>query len=586
MQSTSVGKDISQSVSLTKYFISLPRSRYQFIIMLVLALVFAIFLMYTQKITNPIQAVLTSTILLTVPAVFSALAFRVFRGVMLKRSMFLMLIASLFYALIYSIYFITTDLNLLVVGYSAIFIIVFLSSYFVFGLRYTALILTLIQLFFFSIMLYYLEYVTSSPRDLVLKLLVTCAIFSALAYIIMNIINAPLKKAFSISSTRAFSMFISQWLYESKDLEKEFNRIGVYADTFVDALFVKNGQGVCLITVPQVHFGPFGNLGGSNFPAQIASSLEDSADCCVVMHGACTHDYNPTTSAQLRNITGPLATFVREADVKCRNEKFAFVRTNYNHANASHLILGKSVLSSFSRHPYTTEDMDYGLGLLLREIGTKDFTTCMIADEHNSETGEITQFLLGTDEASEYISAMRMLGASLKTAKRENAKFSFTKFNRPGYERHGIGRGGISMFAFISPSNSVVYAVFDSNGITNSAKDRMERALNKVFGHAVIMTTDTHMLNKVNGVVNPVGVYDISELEEDVMDGARALIQTATPFKSYSRTIPIRVKVFGPRQSLKLIGTVNAIVAVTKLVLPLLLIFGTLFALWVLSFIS
>ncbi len=586
-EQSKVSKDISKAVKLTNLFISLPSSTSQLLLLVALSLIFATLLSFIET-SNVFQAFLTSFLIIVVPATLSALLFRILRSVMLKRSLFLMLIAALCYTVIYTVYFTTGSINLLALGFSAVALIVFLCSYYIFRLRYSAVVLTLIQLFFFSLMLYYTQYITAAPRDLFLKLAVTSFIFSVFVYLLLYFINAPIKKAFSVSGTKAFSLFVSQWLYESKDLDAEFDRIGVYSDTYVDSLLVKNTEGSCLITSPQVHFGPFGNLGGSDFPALMSQELEKKVDCSIVMHGACTHDYNPTTNEQLTNLTGPLNSFVLSSQKHLVPAKFAFARTHYGHASASHLILDKTVLSSFSRHPNTTEDMDYGLGLLLREIGTKDFKTTMIADEHNAETGEITQFLLGSPEASEYAGAMRALHDSLEKAKPDTAKFAFVKFNRPEYREHGISGNGISMFCFISKSSSVVYVIFDANGITSETKSRLEEKLKKYFKNAVIMSTDTHLLNKVSGVVNPMGgssEESTSLIENDIMENAAKLLKSATPFTCASATVPIRIKVFGPQQSLKLIGTVNAIVAVTKLVLPLILILGTLFALWALSLI-
>ncbi|MEM4331732.1 MAG: DUF2070 family protein [Candidatus Micrarchaeia archaeon] len=582
-----VSSDISKAVRLTSLLIKLPGATSQLLLLVAFSIIFAAILSYIES-TNVFQAFLTSFLIIAVPAALSALIFRILRGVLLKRSLFLMLIVSLLYMFIYIAYFTTYNINILVLGFSAIALIIFLCSYYIFRLRYSAVLLSITQLFFFSVMLYYTEYITTSPDSLLLKLAITSAIFAVFAYILIYFINAPIKKAFSVSGTKAFSMFMSQWLYESKDLDAEFDRIGVYADTYIDTLLIKNATGTCLVTSPQVHFGPFGNLGGSDFPALISREMEKEVDCSIVMHGACTHDYNPATTEQLTNIVGPLTSFVHKSVKQLKPARFSFLRTKFQSATASHLILNDTVLSSFSRHPLTTEDMDYGLGLLLREIGAKDFSTVLIADEHNAETGEITQFLLGSPEASEYIGAMRALHNSLKNVKGERAKFAFVKFNRPEYKEHGISGNGISMFCFVSKSNSVVYVVFDSNGVTVDVKSRLEKTLKRYFKNAVIMSTDTHFLNKVSGVINPMGASPgntITLLERDITENAERLLAEASPFAFASATLPVRIKIFGPQQSLKLIGTVNAIISVTKIVLPLILILGTLFALWALSLI-
>ncbi|MGB9635505.1 MAG: DUF2070 family protein [Candidatus Micrarchaeia archaeon] len=578
-----VSKDISKAVGITKYFLSLPSSRYIFVILCALSIVFALAFAYMTQVSI-VQALLSSFLLIVFPATLAALIFRLTRGILLKRSMFLMFIASFLYMIVYLVYFYTKDINIIILGYSIIFLIVFMCSYYIFRLKYSGVVLSIIQLFFFSVMLYYLELITSSPKDMLLKLSVASFILSVFAYILIYLINAPLKRAFSIPGMHAFSLFASQWLYESKDLEKEFDRIGTYVNTYVDALLIKNNDGKYLITIPHVHFGPFGNLGGSEFTYLISSSLEKNkiTDGVAVLHGACTHDYNPTTSKQLANLTSPLKEFIANAEL--HKPKVCFVKTTHGKAIASHLVINSSVLSTFSRYPYTTEDMDFGLGLLLREIGTKRFATCMIADEHNSETGEITQFLVGTHEADEYVSSMRAFINSHSKLKMENARFAFKKLNDEKYQTYGVvGKNGISLFCIITRSNSVLYVVFDSNGITNTAKSYLEKKLSKYFNNIVVMTTDTHTLNKVSGIVNPVEIEDVVSLEDDLTEAAKYLLAHASSFQYSAKTIPVRVKVFGQAQSLKLIGTINATISILKLILPLILLFSALITLWALS---
>ena len=139
-----------------------------------------------------------------------------------------MLVICLFYILIYTLYFLTSDINVLILGLSGIFILLFLILYYVFILRYSAFIFSLAQLFFFIVMFYYVVFnvttITSFSQkaidDLLIKLLITSLIFSFFIYFLFYIVNAPMKKAFSISGTKVFSLFISQWINDFKRFRK------------------------------------------------------------------------------------------------------------------------------------------------------------------------------------------------------------------------------------------------------------------------------------------------------------------------------------------------------------------------------
>lgn len=585
-----IDEEVSHAIKVTDYLVSLPSLIKQYLILIVFMGIFGVLL--SQILNYPImQGILSSFLILVVPTILSALTLRILRRVPLKRSFFLMLVMCLFYMLIYTLYFITSDINVLILGLSAIFILLFLILYYVFILRYSAFIFSLAQLFFFIVMFYYVVFnvttITSFSQQaidgLLIKLLITSLIFSFFIYFLFYILNAPMKKAFSISVTKVFSLFISQWINDSKDLEKEFERIGIFMESYIDVLLFKNSKGKCLVTIPQVHFGPFGNLGGSDYPNQMSQILEKYVDCSIVFHGACTHDQNPTSSSRIGEVTEPLISFISDNYDNLNKSKIGFTSCEYHKTKSAHLLFDDAILSSFSRYPNTTEDMEFGLGLLLREKAKKYREKSFIADQHNSDTGKITQFLLGSKEASEYLNAMDCLEDKIKKIKLERCKFNFAKLHKPYFPSAGISNNGIGMFCFVSKNTSILYVVIDSNSVNNDIKSAIENKLNQVFDEVIITTTDSHSLNKVSGVINPASVKEMDVLLDDLTFLAKDLKSNASEFTMVSKTLPIKIKVFGPHQSLKLIGVVNSLMSVLKFIVPLLFIFGILFALYILS---
>ena len=499
MQKT-IDEEVSHAVKITDYLVSLPSLIKQYFILFSLMIIFGILI---SQILNYsiIQGILSAFLILAVPAVISALTIRILRNIMLKRAFFLMLVVSVLYMLVYLIYFFTLDLNFLILGLSAIFLITFLILYYVFLLRYSALIFSLAQLFFYILMFYYVIFNISiinsfseeAVNGLIIKLFITSLIFSAFIYFLFYIVNAPMKKAFSISGTKVFSLFISQWINDSKDLEKEFERVGIFMESYVDVLFFKNSTGKCLVSIPQVHFGPFGNLGGSDYPNQMSKILERHVDCSIVMHGACTHDQNPSSSYRIDEVTTPILSLISKEKEMLKKSKVGFVQCQYNKTTSSHLFFDDALLSSFSRFPETTEDMDFGLGLLLREKGKKYREKSFIADQHNSDTGKITQFLLGSNEAAEYLYSIDFLREKVEDLNLENAKFNFTKIYKPYFTSAGISYNGIGMFCFILKNKSIIYVVIDSNSINNDIKIAIEDKLKADFDEVLIDRKSTRL---------------------------------------------------------------------------------------------
>jgi putative membrane protein len=91
---------------------------------------------------------------------------------------------------------------------------------------------------------------------------------------------------------------------------------------------------------------------------------------------------------------------------------------------------------------------------------------------------------------------------------------------------------------------------------------------------AGVFTTDTHQTNMVRGVLNPLKEED--ELLATVMDALDEALSDMQPAKFFAGKEWFDINVIGAKQSIELISTVNSIVAVSKILLPLILLGGIL----------
>ncbi len=157
-----------------------------------------------------------------------------------------------------------------------------------------------------------------------------------------------MKKNLGVSSMDALSMFLSQWLYGEKDLEEAFEGIGEEVETLVWVGKFEGKKNSALFVVPYIHFGPFGNLGGSEFTWQIADSL-----CCdyagerkhtlrhqrdvFVFHGMATHDFNPVSSGEIHNVVGACRRAIAKLRPKMAKLSFSTCRMGTVRAAALHI---------------------------------------------------------------------------------------------------------------------------------------------------------------------------------------------------------------------------------------------------------
>jgi len=584
--------NIKSAVGLTSFFVSLPPAHIFIIGIIVVGLLFGLLINIGKYDGADIvrYSIIDGSLLLAVPALLSSAVIKLLiRKMPYRRIAAVTFTGQIIYGaaylsslLILGISPIVSELILLV-GAALVFILWYAIARLVFILKYRSVLFAVIQLLFYLAFLVNstLFALSNEPVTSIAKFYVASFILFGALYIFFLIINAPMKKSFGFSSTDAFSYFISQWLYKNKDLEKAFESVGARVRTIVTFMGFERKNGRVFFVTPLVHFGPFGNLGGSEFSYLLADALDKKFGAkTLVFHGTVTHDLNPVSSGQLEKIVAACERCISQSKAEPAN--VCYSRGSEAECNAEALLINKSAFIGLSRAPYVTEDINLGLGLCLMKEAEKKADVAMIVDQHNAETGEITSFEPGDLIGYKY---MKSVGASLNTMRKKREKLSLgISYRRP--ESGVLGRAGIKI-SIISSDPEYVMVLMDSNGVTPEFRDELIRKVKsagKKMGHEFevgIFTTDTHATNVVRGVVNPIKAEDaiLGEVEEGIKE-ALSDMQEATFFSSCEW---FDIDVLGARQSIEIVSTVNSIVAVAKIALPLILLCAMLVLFTILS---
>jgi putative membrane protein len=256
--------------------------------------------------------------LLAFPALLSAVGlFIMRRKAIFRRSVFLALLTVIVYGAFYLASFALANTwdgakNVAYVGFASAFVLWYFTLLLAFDFRRSAFFLAIMQMVLFLI--FYLARggfaAESDLSGLVMKVYLGSFVFLAALYAFFYVISAPMKKNLGISSMDALSMFASQWLYGDKGLEEVFDEMGEEAETLVWLCEFSGKQNRALFVVPYIHYGPFGNLGGSEFTHMISEALEKhelgkgaagKAETreVFVFHGTATHDFNPVSSSEI-----------------------------------------------------------------------------------------------------------------------------------------------------------------------------------------------------------------------------------------------------------------------------------------------
>lgn len=585
--------NLKQAVKLTNAFISLPRAEYLLSSMILIGILFGVLASLVQP-KGPIadqvlQGSLEGVFLLSIPAVLTSLLIKMMiRRIPFRRILAASLVGQIIYALAYLAYasFAPTSFPyreaIIFFAASLAFAIWFVIARFVFILKWRAVLFASLQVIIYGIFLLTGSTIAVSgdPLWIIAKFFIASIVFLGFVYLFFMIINAPMKKSFGLSTLDAVSLFLSHWFYESRDIEEEFERVGEEAETLLSAFLFKRKSGTTAFVIPYVHFGPFGSLGGSNFTYLLAEELKKRHGIdAFVFHGTVTHDLNPVASTELDKITSAFSSAYK----KCRfaPSTAAFSRGSSQECFSESLIFNNSAFAAVSRAPETTEDVNFGLGLAMMSAGEKYVPMVAAIDQHNAETGDITSFEPGSGVGFNYISAVS--DSLSKKFRRQKLEVGFSQKTA---ELPQLGLAGIKI-AIFSTKPAYALILIDSNGVKPETRESIIEAAKEAARErgiqleAGVYTTDTHSVNKVRGVLNPLG--DEGALLDAVHSGVQEAIQDMQPATFSSFKENFKIHVLGAKQSIEIISTINAIVAVAKIAAPIVIIGSIISILWLVS---
>ena len=579
------------AIALSKYFVSLPHPAKTVIAIFALSFLFGIlFSMARSEAFTPLGAIaggFDGIYLLAFPAVLSAVGLFVLRRkAIFRRASFLSLLTVICYGAFYlASLFLSSVLpgasNLVFVGFGVAFALWYFLLIIAFDFRKSAPMLALMQLALFAFF-----FLTGAgfgtpfdPGGVLLRVFLSSFVFICGIYLMFYVVSAPMKKNLGVSSMDALSMFLSQWLYGEKDLEEVFDEIGEDAQTLVwMARF--SGKNETLFVVPYIHFGPFGNLGGSEFTHTISDALSQGGKRNVfVFHGTATHDFNPVTSEEAIKVISACnraLSRLRTAPARLSHDvcRMGSVR-------ASAMRINDSAFLSYTRAPQTTEDINFGLGLALMEKAKKYVKDACVVDEHNAETGDISSVEVGSPIGFEMLDATEKLLSS--PYKQSPFLFGSASTKLPVAT---LGSNGLKLALFAQGKRLTALLLADSNSVTPDFRESLislMSGLGKEHGYSCnpeVMSTDTHQINTVQGVLHPLGADDKGAVSGAVRKLFSEALARLEPVKFGASSERFRIRVFGTGQSAEIASTINAVVALLKLALPIMFIVGAVLLVW------
>ena len=416
--------------------------------------------------------------------------------------------------------------------------------------------------------------------QIILKAFVASIIFVIAIYAFITVIASPFKKNLGIGVLDLLSLFIAHMNEGSNSLEGLFENMSEAIDTIVTFVSFKTENGIkALFISPSVHPGPLGDLGGSNMPTLLANKF----DCfTMVAHGPSTHDFNPIAVSEIDKIENSIRKGLERVEYSENASKF--IRYNSEKANIGVQFFneGMVILSTFA--PEAVDDIEFGVGLTMmaqsrNHCNVKD---SVIVDCHNSFTAESGEVLPGNSEVFQLIDVIDLIEPEQE---KYDIKIGCHSDNMDDLDKNeGVGESGIKTMIIEVENQRTAYVLFDANNMEIGFRQEIIDAVSDLeIDEIEVMTTDTHTVNTISRGYNPIGIVKRAEIIEYARASIIEAIKDIEKVEVGTGTNKIKnLNTFGPKNSTELISTISSVVAVSKIIAPVLLITSLFIAfLWI-----
>jgi putative membrane protein len=372
--------------------------------------------------------------------------------------------------------------------------------------------------------------------------------------IFIIVIERPMKANFKVGPLELANAFLAHLSEGSKKLDDFFRSIGESVIVpQVSLVMHREGKEEIIFTVPNVHPGPLGEIGGSNLPKILNGMLGNAS---MVFHGSATHDFNPVDEVEVRKV----GVAVKLALPQFCTNTTCTVATRYRCGSVDVLAqaFGDTVIAVATRSPVVTEDLDFSVGFAIMRSGEKYFRHVAFVDAHNCMDAMVNGVSPATELAMEYIGATDAAFAA--TAKEKQGRFSAGYASRalPFSRQEGFGDLGVQVLVVDAGVLKTAYVLFDGNNMQTGTRDEIRRRLLSHVDECEVTTTDTHVVNTISGR-NQVGLrVKVDAFYPLVKEAVLEAIADAAPARTEGSTAWCKgIVVFGSQRISQIASTVN-----------------------------
>jgi predicted neutral ceramidase superfamily lipid hydrolase len=430
------------------------------------------------------------------------------------------------------------------------------------------------------------------PIDIALvKLYSGILVFLVMGYAILYLLDRPAKKKLSVSSIDLFSNMVDQWLYDIATDANILGSGGIRRDVDIDVAVLYGKKSMKAVFVrPDIHYGPFGTVGGSAFPETLGSMITSKYNSApFIIHGAVNIEDNPMNTNQVFAMSKRICSYVdsmSSGKAKSAQGSIGFGRDDP--CRAINIKVNDLNLLTLTKAPMITEDIDRNVGMRLSKLAGRNGAFTILIDAHNSRFESASpEELKGIGKLSRYI------------PKYERAIIRATEKRKAGRLRFGasymkitnllhnpdLGRGYSSVGIFEFGRRKFVMIYIDANNMLPGFRNAVISHIKYKYRVASeIYTTDTHSVNSLamsasNSLGRHTSPSDIIPVLDRMVE--KAINDIEPVGLAHGSTVFRNFKVWGTGSEELLNKVGMEIIKVGKRVVPLVIVGAYIVAGWI-----
>lgn len=281
--------------------------------------------------------------------------------------------------------------------------------------------------------------------------------------------------------------FLAAWTENRVDMMEELLEAKA-KDSIVTTKVIRFlfGDNQAAIVLPDVHPGPFSNVGGSDLPYVLFERFSKKA---LIMHSVSDHSLNiPSKQEVDRYVKGLRRIIARKTGTTCRGP----VQVKVNNSTATALAFGDTAMVMLSLAPIGMDDIPQNVRREIESFGADlSFGDVLVVDSHNAMGKNLQNY-----DRNDLVACAKQCLGQLKDQP--------TKVFRAGYANldhiprklartEELGKGGLAVLVICLDDRKYAIGWADSNNMNNILRDRVISTLrNGNVTMLDICTSDTH----------------------------------------------------------------------------------------------